>query len=297
MKLSGGVALEGFFKVEKHKDGVGKVWESEFENVVLDVGWANIVANPHGILYPEYLYLGTGTSEPAATDTGLENVSGTLPAKQRYSRSFASSLPGTHAEVVLGFQYGMGEAEGVWTELGLAYGDTYTTPYNRSLFRDANGNPISLTVLSDEYLNVFVALRMYVSGPTSNTGSFDYNGTTHSYTIQVDGDSDFSLTSTSDSMRYNIWERGFPNKVHIGSEFVSSTLNYDGNLGWSGGAPLTLGPGSEYTINDISFALFINNDGLGKVQAVFDAPVVIPSDHKATFQPCSIQWIRDTVPV
>ena len=186
MKLAVGLKPHGRFCVEKGSRRRQTCERLRFDNIVLDTGWENFKQKAFfAYCFPDYLFLGTGTSEPQRTDLGLEAVSQQLPGCHRttnetdFAVRYTEGEPLLH-EVTLRFDYGEGVAEGVWTELGLAYGRDYTEPYNRSLFRDENGNPISLTILSDEYLTVFVQLQLLID-TTPQTGSFQFNEQTVNY--------------------------------------------------------------------------------------------------------------------
>ena len=102
---------------------------------------------------PRWLFLGTGTTEPSRSDTGLEAVSTTAGGRQASSSvnyGFLDRDPVTGTgwgEVKRTYAWGEGQAVGTWTEGGLAFWDrighpglrgsdnTYTNPYSRSLFR------------------------------------------------------------------------------------------------------------------------------------------------------------------
>lgn len=190
MKLNFGV--HGKFRVIKSKGGA-VTYDNTFPNVVLDVGFDNFWSNPSGPLKRDFfshLFLGTGTTAPTRQDAGLEARSGTLAGKGRvsYEETSGNAAEYKYQRHVARFDYGEGEAEGVWTELGLAESTSYNIPFNRSLIKDENGNPISLTILSDEYLTVYYTVEFWLKNmaPLENTGSITFNGQTVNYTITTD---------------------------------------------------------------------------------------------------------------
>lgn len=205
MKLAVGLKPHGRFCIEKGSRSRQTCERMQFENIVLDVGWEHFAYRAfYTYCFPDYLFLGTGTSEPQRTDPGLEAVSQTLPGCHRtttetdFAVRYTQGEPLLH-EVTLRFDYDEGVAEGVWTELGLAYERDYTEPYNRSLFRDENGDPTSLTILSDEYLTVFVQLQLLID-TTPQTGTFQFNGETVNYTANP--------VTWRESTRANIFREG-----------------------------------------------------------------------------------------
>lgn len=188
--------IQQSFMVEGHvslkvMDAAGNVRRShDFKNAVLDAGVADLIGYIHDNLadssledLTNYLFLGTGTTQPSVNDGGLESRSGSLAGKYRNSWIPVSTNVDTLSnacrdEWKLEFRYGEGEAEGVWTELGLA-DQNYSYPLTRSLIKDDQGNPVSLTVLNDEFLSVdyWIVVYTHVHGE----GSFTADGVTYNW--------------------------------------------------------------------------------------------------------------------
>lgn len=291
MKVGIGVGLAGRFSVEKRNRNGDITWSSEFDNLVLDVGWDNFkqqLIDRASHPMPNYLYLGTGTSEPQATDSGLEKVSETLPGKLRTHPSddeYEDNEEDRWAQVTKKFKYEEGEAEGVWTELGLAYGSDYDAPYNRSLIRDQNGDPVSLTILSDEYLTVYVQLRLYF-GDATGEGSFDYNGETIDYTL-----------SHGSTFYNDMLEEGtnYMNFNYTGSSSVGRGWQGD-NMEQESGTTKFLTPLEEIEPGEelVYERLKLGGQYANWVLVDFSPSFTVPSDHKLTIQQHSIEFFRDT---
>lgn len=280
MNIGTGISLKGEINVEKYSRKRSS--SLSFENVVLDVGWQNLIdahsSTDRWLVVPKFLLLGTGTTEPAVTDTGLEAASGTLPAKAESDMTSIASGHDPYCEIT--FKYGEGEAEGVWTELGLSYDSAYTKPFNRALFRDSGGNPISLTVLSDEFLNITIKITISFDPLASLSGSIDYNGTLINYTASIVGGGSF-------------WEYGFPDRTYhtLGGE---RSLNADKTTK-PGSLILTMpgyvvDPGTARSMDKMSFSHWAYEI----VRVVFDQVISVPSDHKITVQECSLEIYRIT---
>lgn len=293
MNIGIAVRPTGHILIKKHGPGGDVRWKSGFDNIVLDVGWNNLINNVdqtnRWAHVPKYLYLGSGTTEPAATDSGLESASGTLPGKLRSGTSIGgSSTTDRYASVNQTFVYGQGEAEGVWTELGLAYGSTYTEPYNRSLIRDDLGNPISLTILSDEFLTVYVELRMYFPDTGSITGQLDYNGQAIDWTATMNAT---PLTEPTAQWGRNFWYEGFP-YVWVKVDDTRLDMTYLGNLSWETQQQV-YSPGTSRTITGFTI-------GIGSyfpvISISFTPSISVPAEHQLTVEKSSVQWTRDTVP-
>lgn len=312
LEASFGMALSGHYVLQKKNKYGDVTFETEFDNIVLDVGWDNFKAriasssNDDKNAQPKYLYLGSGSTEPQVTDTGLESVSATLPGKLRssdtYSRQYFSGGVGW-TSVTQTFNYGSGEAEGVWTELGLAYQSTYTEPYNRSLIRDQAGVPISITVLSDEYLTVYVTLKLYFVQPTGQSTTITYNGQQSTVTWEIQNDIFHGNTG-----EINAWRSGLPSLFEIKKSATYTSnwsaqrlagygLTYEGNLVWSATGDIIIEPGSAHTVK---YAVFYTPHRYGAqnvVIATIDPPFSIPDTHKTTVSgPHTIQWSRVPVP-
>lgn len=207
MKSAISLSLDTDIRVKKYKKCGEVTVEAAFKNVVLDAGRASLLsrimnANSNTDNAPKYLFLGTGTTTPMASDPGLESPASGLPGKRAASFGHMVDSPtGGHVKYTtrMRFDYDEGEAEGTWTELGLAFGESYTEPYNRSLFKDENGSPISITVLSDEYLQVFIDLIIYVPWGEVASGSFIYDG--HQHTWSLVGDNYYSMAGYANPFR------------------------------------------------------------------------------------------------
>lgn len=117
--------------------------------------------------------IGTGTTAPAATDTALAT----------FSASTNSSAPGTAfgnlgAPDYIGYlifarRFNPGSLNGNYSEVGIGW--AANTLFSRALILDGSGNPTTITVLSDEYLDVFYELRFRqptttVAGSATITG-------------------------------------------------------------------------------------------------------------------------------
>ncbi len=277
--------LVGRFVVQKRDRNKNLIQEFKFSNIVLDLGWDSFASRWPGYfgdLPPKYLFLGTGTSEPAATDSGLESVSSTLAGLLRSAASYSGEDDPNgsweYTSITQTFEYGEGEAEGTWTELGLAYNQDYTEPYNRSLFRDENGNAISIEVLSDEFLTVFVETGLYLYYPADIT--VDYNGSPITFS------SDFHyIWYNTTTGKYFLWPSGFPAKavtaidpVKGGYAFSQSMTRDVANM--TATADIVIDPGTE----DVTFdKIEISNQEYGRLQLFADTQVVKPADEKMTF--------------
>lgn len=276
-----GLDITGHVRVEKWSKSRDERLDLEFDNVVLNIGWDTFATQyitpiTSGGLFPRYLYLGTGATEPKATDLGLAAVSTALGGKYMHSwpeLGGVFSVSEKYSTVNLRFDYGEGEAEGVWTELGLGYraaynppevNAPYTTPFNRALFRDETGTPIAITVLADEYLRVFVQLRLHVRDLENTTLNWNFNG--EPVTSQaVLSNSAIANTPSFGSgnlwtnfPRFSTWWHQVPPCSSIGSSGSFLTATHDeANLSSTFVFNKT-SVGSAVGVEDISFQVNVN---------------------------------------
>lgn len=111
-------------------------------------------------------YVGTGNTPPANTDTTLVAVRNYTNTVQTAGTVIArGGAPDYWAQYAITYRFAAGTASGNLTEVGVGRNVT-TTPlvYNlssRALIVDGAGNPITITVLDDEVLDVTYSLRFY----------------------------------------------------------------------------------------------------------------------------------------
>lgn len=187
MQFSAELQVGAIFKMKVYRpDGTLKKETDWFKNLVLNTGLEHLGGANNGA-GTSYLLVGTGSSAPEATQTKLD-------AAFASTRTVVSTTGGRHTTkpyYTWGrrvYRFAQGVAAGNISEMGLA-GGTWSNNYtlfNRVLVRDSLGNPTTITVLADEYLEVTVEVRCYFQ--ESFSGSFnlvDKTGaiiSTHNYT-------------------------------------------------------------------------------------------------------------------
>lgn len=168
------------FKLIAHKgDGVPTRETDWFNNIVLDAGLERMSVGT----WISRCCVGTGNTTPAVTQTALASFLASTTSINSTSTELQTTTTPYYRGVTLTWRFSEGVAAGNISEVGMGWGNT--TLWNRALVLDANGNPTTITVLSDEYLDVVAEIREY---PTlSTTGSFSLVGklgaaiSTHTY--------------------------------------------------------------------------------------------------------------------
>lgn len=159
-----GVGLQGFYKLEAVRpDGQRRVLADWFPNLILNNG-LNILGTTGPI---NRAVVGTGSSAPAVTQTQLDSITASSINSATNLISFLSgSFTTGPVENHFGwinwvFRFSTGLATGNLTEVGVGNGDF--SLFSRALILDTNGNPTTITVLSDESLDVSYQLRVFAN--------------------------------------------------------------------------------------------------------------------------------------
>lgn len=167
MNISSKVEVGAQFRLITHKgDPSNPTKETPFfKNLVLNSGLARLsVGSAIG-----RVCVGSGNSIPVVTQTSLDNfIASTTLTQGADTFGGQGSTNPIYYWARRTYRFREGVAAGNLSEIGIGWGDVDL--FNRALIKDTNGNPTTITVLSDEYLDVVVELRVY---PTNFYGSFD----------------------------------------------------------------------------------------------------------------------------
>lgn len=156
----------------------------EFHNIVLTTGLARMATNT----WIDRCVVGTGNSTPVASQVALDSFLASTTARALGISDSGGIQVTTEPYYWFGrktWRFANGVATGNISEVGLGWGNSNL--WNRALIKDVNGNPTTITVLADEYLDVVSEVRVY---PRESTGVFnlvDKVGniiSTHSFTAK-----------------------------------------------------------------------------------------------------------------
>lgn len=152
------------FKLIAHKgDGVATKETEWFNNIVLDSGLARMSAG----VWIDRCCVGTGNTTPAVSQTALTSFLASTTVRQSTSTLLQTTTSPYYRSATITWRFSEGVAAGNISEVGLGWGNS--TLWNRALVLDANGNPTTITVLSDEFLDVLAEIREYPTLSTSGT--------------------------------------------------------------------------------------------------------------------------------
>ena len=170
------MGISGHFHLVLRKASGEVKQELEFSNLITDNGLRAIVTSGLGI---SNAHVGTGTTEPTFADVKLANpIAQTSTGSGVGSASYRSRTEPpfwTQRGVKRTFVPGVGT--GILTEIGMAPGADLSLVHTRTLIKDSNGNPTSITKLADDFLDITYTVRTAI--PNEDTPfSFELNGQT-----------------------------------------------------------------------------------------------------------------------
>lgn len=159
-------AVSGRFKFEAFKadkngneiEGTRRVLADWFDNLITNNG-LNLIGSSVSGGYLLYCQVGSGSTAPANGDTALvSRISGT-----NTSTSTSSGNQSTEPYFCWRrrtYRFSAGQAAGNISEVGVGPATTGNL-FSRALILDGDGDPTTITVLSDEVLDVTYELRVY----------------------------------------------------------------------------------------------------------------------------------------
>lgn len=179
------VGVQALFKlVARTNDGSERDLTDWFPNLVLDSGLDRM---SQGAWFTQ-VAVGTGNSEPLVTNVGLDSfLASTSTITEASSSRQLDTLPYYYSLVTV-FRFAQGVAAGNLSEIAMTWGGNNC--WNRALIKDINGNPTTVTVLPNEFLDVYTELRIYpkMTDTLSTVNLLDSKGatiSTHNVTIRA----------------------------------------------------------------------------------------------------------------
>lgn len=227
------VGLGGEFRLVKYRQGRIVQETDWFSNLILDSGLERWGTN--GII--DRCAIGTGTTAPAVTNTQLQAFSASTTVQQSDTWSAEASPPHRQSRVRV-YRFNAGTLNGNYTEVGVGWSDT--TMFSRALIQTSGGVPTSITVLSDEVLDVYYRLR--TNPPlTDVTGIINIGGVNYNYTLRAS-----NVTSSGS------WDVPFAQRFYFGGNGIASA--YDGPIGLITSSP----SGSSSFSSSVSTAPYVS---------------------------------------
>lgn len=266
-----------------------------FKNIVLDTGLNRMSVGA----WFERVRVGSGNSTPVASQTQLDNTiaSTTTILGGSESTSKQTTTSPYYVAAKRTYRFPEGVAAGNISEVGCGWGNGLDL-WNRALVKDLNGNPTTITVLSDEFLDVIVEVRYY---PTQSfSGNFNLLNKTgeivsnHTYTglPQFSELSDVYFNKVEGGMAYlySGTMNGVTTNPSSSLGGVSSTSTYPSpkTLTCTNSFPLTSAIGSIKTVSQ-SFSTMSSGGTVYKFE--INPPIVKTNQMVLSFK-FSISWGR-----
>lgn len=154
-----------------------------FDNLITDGGLDQLGNVDYTTDLIGYCRIGTGNTTPANTDTGLVAQVGATNTAGIGALGSGLSVDGTYIYRSVSKRFLPGTVSGVnLAEVAMASAATGQV-FSRSLIKDAGGNPTTITLASDEYLDVIYELRLYLPA-NDQTVAATIDGAANTVTIR-----------------------------------------------------------------------------------------------------------------
>lgn len=209
-------SMAGRFKLEKYKadrDGnpiaeTKEVVADWFDNLILDQG-LNRLGSSTLSSSTGTIQVGSGGSAPEASDAGLDAFIAASSSSQGQVDGVQVSDEPYYLFRRVTRRFSAGSAAGNLSEVGAGWGSSAVgNLFSRALIVDSQGSPTTITVLSDEVLDVTYEIRVYPDS-TDSVGTIELEGELFDYTARAwDIDSIYSAEQWSFS-RSGVSSAGF----------------------------------------------------------------------------------------
>jgi len=171
------LGLAGRYTLIKGSDR-GEEVVAEFDNLITNGGLDRLgMSSDSGIL--NFCQVGTGSTTPAFTDTSLASRFASHSSIES-TTSTGPDITNLYRTTTRRYRFNAGVFDStVIAEVGVGWATTGGL-FSRALILDSEGDPITITLLNDEYLDVVYSLRLNyptidVTGTTAISGeSYDY---------------------------------------------------------------------------------------------------------------------------
>ncbi len=211
------IELSGRFKIEAIRpDGSKRVLADWFPNLILDAGLNRIGSGG----FMSYCMVGGSSSAALVGQTAL--VTPVANTNDELTYSVGTELGPGYCYIRRTYRFAAGVAAGNLSEVGVGW--TGSACFSRALIVDGGGTPTTITVLSDEILDVTYEFRRYWPAG-DGTATLTVNA--------VDYDVVWRASSVGS------WEVGMSSFVANGSNDISTFLF--GVRSYTGGIPANLG--------------------------------------------------------
>lgn len=277
-------------------NGEQRVLADWFENQITDNG-LDLIGTGGAIAVT---VVGSGSTPPSASNTQMQTFVAQVGGQPYSVTGGVSSAAPFYRYTRVTRRFAAGVAAGNLSEVGV--GASSTSLFSRSLIKDSSGNPTTITVLSNEFLDVVYEVRVYA--PTADiTGQIVIGGVTHDYVMRAamasSDTGDFAGAWANPNLNYGVRLYGCSAyRGAIGSETNQPQFELGGGIT----ADASYGAGNHYRDSSVQFGLDTANhqDGisaimfrtdLGYFQCSFNPPVAKDSSKQFSIN-TRMSWTR-----
>ena len=173
-KFDVSTSIHNRFDIEVVDSVSGEVKQKAFaENVICTQLWTRLFS---GYAWNSYIHYGDGSGTPSASDTSLFSHLGTEQStvynmEYDYDRNVFSCTK----KAVVDETKAVGKT---LTEVGIAYSNTAATLVTHAMFKDMNGNPVSLEKSDTDIFNIYATVFVHLTFPSKHVrmpGSYRIN--------------------------------------------------------------------------------------------------------------------------
>jgi hypothetical protein len=283
------VGVQGFFKLTASRvvDGerVTRIVADWFPNLITN-GGLNRMATSSYLLSCQ---VGSGSTVPAFTDTSLTSFVAGSSTIQTTNGSVLATSP-YYAWIRRSWRFAEGAATGNLSEVGIAWTSTPGNLFSHALILDEVGSPTTITILSDESLDVIYELRYYPKltdtfGTVVLTGSI---GGSYDWTMRTalagtyTPNTGWGIFNSPSALAMNYSGPSFPSCYFGGIGAI--TAGPSSSIGTVGFTPISYVSDSFEISVSITFSLLQGNHasgiravlfklGVGAMQIEFDPPI------------------------
>lgn len=188
-KIEACIGLAGKFFLTLTNEKTGEVREYSSNNLILDSG-LNRYGSGTGLWnFCDSCMVGSATDEPVATQTTMSGLMAVSTTVQSYGSvaTNTTTMPYWNKQQKT-FRFNTGVGTGNISQLAVGWGGSPSNGTYQGLFslvriKDTNGNPITITKLADEVLDVRYELQIIL--PSSDSlGTVVFDGQTYNFIMR-----------------------------------------------------------------------------------------------------------------
>lgn len=306
--LSLKVSLSGRYTLIKGSESRGEHVIAEFDNLITN-GGLNRMGSTTNPLILHFCQVGTGSTAPAFTDTSLANRFASHSSIESTTNTLATES-NPYVETSRRYRFNAGVFDNtVISEVGIGWASTGSL-FSRALILDGEGDPTTITLLDDEYLDVVYTLRLHIP-LTDVTGTITINTIDYDYTLRASkaanwlsvggggagiGNLDFrvikDVAGYNGNIRPSIWTNSDPSGTENSFTTDTATASYVGGF-TNTFPPVTAGLNSCNFAEGLVSVYFEIGNAVEDIrfQAQFDPPIPKTASQIFTLT-VSVSWGR-----